>query len=197
MLLLHFCWLSRIWIYFWPSGRLACSGHYHTIEPFRFCCLHVDWSLGLFRKLLLDLRENCIMDSSNNVENQFPCGVTTGPVTGVGAATGLIAGAGVITGLYLWAQCTCPFSFSCCNTWSSHRTHSRGWSNCGTRSRNWNTRSSLKEYLSFTADKSHHHRVKGCVPFPIALSMPFSVEWEPSCLASLTVKFRLLVTVRH
>lgn len=48
------------------------------------------------------------MDSSNNVENQFPCGVTTGPVTGVGAATGLIAGAGAITGLYLWAQCTCP-----------------------------------------------------------------------------------------
>lgn len=54
-------------------------------------------------------------------------------------------------------------------------------------------RSSLKGYLSLTADECHPHRVKGCVLFPIALSMPLSVERGLSCLASLPTKTKLLV----
>jgi len=54
-------------------------------------------------------------------------------------------------------------------------------------------RSSLKGYLSLTANKIHHHRLKDCVLFPNALSMPLSIERGPSCLASLLPKTRLLV----
>lgn len=54
-------------------------------------------------------------------------------------------------------------------------------------------RSSLKGCISLMADECHHHRVKGRVLFPIALSMPLSIERGPSCLASLPTKTRLLV----
>ena len=52
--------------------------------------------------------------------------------------------------------------------------------------------SSLKGYLSFTLDKSRLQRLRTRVPFPIALSMPPSLERDPSCLASLPSNSRLL-----
>jgi len=55
------------------------------------------------------------------------------------------------------------------------------------------TTSFLKGYLSFTADKSCHQKVKDCIPFPIALSAVLSLETDASFLASLPVKFRVLV----
>lgn len=46
------------------------------------------------------------------------------------------------------------------------------------------TRSSLKGYLSFTADICHLHRVMACVSFQIALSVLLSLDRDPSCIKS-------------
>lgn len=50
----------------------------------------------------------------------------------------------------------------------------------------------LKEYLSFIPDRSHFQGLRACAPFPVALLMPISVEWDASCLTSLSSNSRLL-----
>lgn len=55
-----------------------------------------------------------------------------------------------------------------------------------------NTTCSLKGYLSLMVDSNHCHMVKDCDPFPITLSMPLSLKRDPSWLASLPTKSRLL-----
>lgn len=54
------------------------------------------------------------------------------------------------------------------------------------------TTSSLKGSLSFMPDRSHLQRLRACALFPMAFSVPPSVERNPSCLASLPSNSRLL-----
>lgn len=56
-------------------------------------------------------------------------------------------------------------------------------------------RSSLKRYLSLTLDRSHLQRLRISVLFPMLLSMPASLERDPSCLASLSSNFQLWVVL--
>lgn len=45
----------------------------------------------------------------------------------------------------------------------------------------------LKRYLPFMANKNCLHRMKTCIPFPIALSMLPSLGMNPSCLTLLSI----------
>lgn len=48
------------------------------------------------------------------------------------------------------------------------------------------------EGIPFLHTWSRFHRLRACAPFPVPWLMPTSVEWDASCLASLSFNSRLL-----